>query len=152
MLPLSARICAEDQALDARTLGRTHMEFKLNISDPTTGKTHKKLLKDDECKPLMGKKVGEKVNGTTIGLADYELQVMGGSDFCGFPMRKDVDGTMRKKILLTKGVGIRNQEQGLRRRKNVAGNTIYAKTVQVNLLVTKKGSAPLPENEKKAEE
>jgi small subunit ribosomal protein S6e len=128
------------------------MEFKINISDPKTGKTHKKLLKDDECKPLINKKLGEDVNGATIGLPGYEFSITGGSDYCGFPMRKDVDGTMRKRILITTGVGIRNLEKGLRRRKNVAGNTIYAKTAQVNLLVTKHGKDALPENEKKAEE
>jgi small subunit ribosomal protein S6e len=128
------------------------MEFKLNISDPKTGKTHKKFVKDDECKPLLNKKVGEDISGAGLGLAGYEFTITGGSDFCGFPMRRDVDGTMRKKLLITKGIGIRNKEHGLRRRKNVAGNTIYAKTSQVNLMVKKHGSDPLPENEKKAEE
>jgi small subunit ribosomal protein S6e len=128
------------------------MEFKLNIADPKTGKTHKKLLKEDECKPLLNMKVGDTIAGASIGLAGYDLKITGGSDFCGFPMRKDVDGTMRKKILLTKGIGIRNKEKGTRRRKNVSGNTIFAKTSQINLIVTKHGKDPLPENEKKAEE
>ena len=45
--------------------------------------------------------------------------------------------------------------EGMRSRKTVAGNTIFEKTAQINLKVTKQGKEPLPmpePKEAKAEE
>ncbi|MFH1073326.1 MAG: 30S ribosomal protein S6e [Nanoarchaeota archaeon] len=126
------------------------MEFKLNFGDPKTGKTFKKVIKDDDCKPFLGKKIGDQVKGDLLGLEGYEFEIAGGSDYCGFPMRKDVEGSMRKKVLLAYGVGIHPGRKGLRRRKTVAGNTVYSRTSQVNLKILKHGKAPLAEA--KAEE
>jgi small subunit ribosomal protein S6e len=128
------------------------MEFKTNISDPKTGKTIKKVLKDDECKSIIGKRIGATVSGDTLGFPGYEFTITGGSDYCGFPMRRDVDGKERKKVLISSGVGIRNKVKGLRYRKTVAGREIYDRTAQVNLRVSKHGKDPLPEPEKKEAE
>jgi len=121
------------------------MEFKLNIGDPKNAKTYKKVIKDDECKAFLGKKIGDQVKGDLLGLDGYEFEVTGGSDYCGFPMRKDVEGSMRKKVLISSGVGINPGRKGLRRRKTVAGNTIFSKTSQVNLKILKHGKAALAE-------
>ncbi|MBU1975809.1 MAG: 30S ribosomal protein S6e [Nanoarchaeota archaeon] len=125
------------------------MEFKINISDPKNGKTHKKVLNDADCKPLIGKKIGDTIKGETLGFAGYEFKISGGSDSCGFPMRWDVSGTMRKRILITTGVGIRSKRKGMRKRKTVAANQIYAKTAQINLTVTKAGKGPIDAEAKK---
>lgn len=127
------------------------VEFKLNIGDPKTKKILKKDLKDTETKPLMGLKIGDKVKGELLELPGYELEITGGSDFAGFPMRKDVMGNQRKRILIVKGVGIRKNADGNRRRITVAGNTVHDKTTQINMKVVKYGKAPLFE-EPKAEE
>jgi small subunit ribosomal protein S6e len=119
------------------------MDFKLNIGDPKSGKTHKKDLTGDDAKFLSGKKIGEKIKGELIGLTGYEFEITGGSDFCGFPMRKDVRGSQRKKILIVNGVGTRHTRAGMRLRRTVAGNTIYAKTAQINLKILKQGKSPL---------
>lgn len=128
--------------------------FKVCIGEQKGGKTHQKELSDDHAETLIGKKIGETVKGKDIGLDGYEFEITGGSDYCGFPMRKDVQGTNRKKVLITKGVGLRaGKRKGLRVRKNVAGNTVYEKTAQVNLKVTKAGKEPLtPPTEAPAEE
>jgi small subunit ribosomal protein S6e len=128
------------------------MEIKLSIGDPKSGKTAKAVLTDP--KPLLNKKIGDHVKGDDLGFAGYEFEVTGGSDYCGFPMRRDVTGVMRKKILIVKGTGLRKNEPGRKVRKNVAGNTVYANTAQVNLKVLKAGPQPLVEEkkeEKKAE-
>lgn len=131
------------------------MEIKLNMGDPKNGKTAKAVLAAENIKPLLNKKIGDHVKGDDIGYAGYEFEITGGSDYCGFPMRKDVMGTMRKKILIVEGVGLRKNLPGRKVRKNVAGNTIYANTAQVNLKVLKYGEKPLfeekKEEEKKAE-
>ncbi len=126
-------------------------EFKLNIGDPKTKKILKKDLKEGETKPLIGLKIGSKVKGEIIDLPGYEFEITGGSDSSGFPMRKDVEGNQRKKVLIVSGVGIRKNRAGNKRRVTVAGNTVHDKTVQINLKVIKHGKTPLFEEAKEEE-
>ena len=119
------------------------MALKLNIGDPKTGKTHKKELNDDESKGLIGKKIGDKFSGNSIGLSGYEFQITGGSDSAGFPMRWDAEGPRRRRILTKRDVGFRKKFTGLRQRVTVAGNTISANTVQLNVKIIKHGKQAL---------
>ncbi len=117
-------------------------EFKLVIGTKS-GKCVQREAKEDAAKPLIGKKIGDKISGDALGLAGYEFEVTGGSDYCGFPMRKDVQGTARKRILAISGVGLKKKAKGVRQRKTVCGNTIHAKISQVNLKVLKEGAEKL---------
>ena len=125
--------------------------FKLVIGTKE-GKCVQKEVKEPEANTLLGKKIGDKVAGDSLGLAGYEFQVTGGSDYCGFPMRKDVDGFQRRRILAIKGVGLKMKAKGIRQRKTVCGNTIHPKIVQVNLKVLTVGKEPFVFAEKKKEE
>jgi len=125
------------------------MDIKINIADKS-GKTVKRELKEDQATSLHGKKIGEKIHGELIEMPGYEFEISGGSDYCGFPMRKDVNGIMRKAILTTTGVGNKYNRKGMRLRRTVAGNTIYNKTTQINLKVLKYGPEALVKE--KAEE
>ncbi len=130
------------------------VEFKLVLSNPKTGKSYQKEVKEPAARSFVGMKIGDKVKGDMIELPGYEFEISGGSDYCGFPMRKDIDGTNRKKILAVSGVGMRKAAKGIRQKKTIAGNTIFSKTVQINLKVLKEGSMPLgidKEPEKKSE-
>jgi small subunit ribosomal protein S6e len=127
------------------------MDLKINIADKS-GKTIKKELKEDQASTLYGKKLGDKINGEILDMAGYEFEISGGSDFCGFPMRKDVNGIMRKAILTTKATGNKYNRRGMRLRRTLAGNTIYNKTAQLNLKVLKHGAEPLIKDEPKTEE
>lgn len=118
------------------------VEFKFVINDNKTGKTYQKAIEDIS---FLGKKVGEKISGDMFGLEGYELQISGGTDFAGFPMRKEIEGPIRKKALLSYGVGMRKSRAGLRIRKTVCGNTISEKITQINLRVVKEGSKPMAE-------
>lgn len=121
------------------------MEFKVNIGDPKTGKTVQKVVSGDHAQALLKKKIGEKISGDAIGFPGYEFEISGGSDYCGFPMRRDVRGSARKKVLIVSGVGIRKNVRGRKIRKTVAGNTVYSKTAQINLKTLKQGEKPLIE-------
>ena len=121
-------------------------EFKVVISDK--GKSVQKEVKDPEASLFIGKKVGETINGDALALEGYEFEITGGSDYCGFPMRNDVQGIKRKKILTTGGTGVKAVKKGTRIRKAVAGNTIYEQTAQINLKVIKAGAQPLFEEKK----
>ena len=128
------------------------MEFKVNIGDPKTGKTVQKVVSVDHAQALLKKKIGEKISGDAIGFPGYEFEITGGSDYCGFPMRRDVRGSARKKVLIVSGVGIRQNVRGRKIRKTVAGNTVYSKTAQINLKVLKQGEKALVEEKAEAKE
>jgi small subunit ribosomal protein S6e len=122
------------------------MEFKIVINDKE--KSYQ-IVSDSE--QLFGKKIGDKVKGDSIGLPGYEIEITGGSDKEGFPMRKDLSGTKRKKSLLTGGVGFRPTRKGMKRRKSVRGNTISEDIVQINCKVITKGKKTISELLKKDE-
>ena len=124
-------------------------EIKITINDPKTGKSYKQIGDNSS---LKGKKIREKISGDLIGLKGYELEITGGSDNAGFPMRFDLPGPQRNKILLTKGPGVKIKRKGMRQRKTVAGNEISDNTMQVNVKVLKIGTKKLEEVFGKKEE
>jgi len=126
--------------------------FKLTISDPKTGRSVQREVKDKDAAFFMGKKIGEKINGESFGLTGYEFELTGGSDNAGFPMRWDVKGTGRKKILAVSGVGIKKKRKGQKQRKNVCGNIVSATISQINLKITAEGKTKLFEEKKDIKE
>jgi len=119
--------------------------MKIVISETETGKSYQTELEKGKIGALLGKKLGEKLEGGLVGAAGYELEITGGSDLSGFPMRKDVSGPRRTDVLLSGGVGYRVKNKGARAKKLVRGNTISDQIYQVNTKVVKKGVKPLEE-------
>ncbi|WP_099209710.1 30S ribosomal protein S6e [Thermococcus henrietii] len=121
--------------------------FKLVISNPKTGIAKQVEITGGEAENLVGKRIGEEISAKELGLnlreifgdesipEDAKLKITGGTDKDGFPMRPDVHGPRRVKILLSKGPGFRPREKGERRKKTVHGNTISPNIVQVNLKI-----------------
>ncbi len=118
--------------------------FKIVISDPKTRKAYQKEV-DQGQSGLVGKKIGEVVSGNNLGLAGYDVEITGGSDRQGFPMRKDVEGIARKKILIALPPGFHPKMKGQRKRKSIRGNTISAEISQINTKVIKYGTKTLEE-------
>lgn len=116
------------------------MTIKIVIGTKT-GKCFQKELSKEESESLYGKVLGEELNGELLGFSGVKLSITGGSDASGFPMRKDLPGTNKKKLLITKGTGFKGKLRGkrfggLRLKKMIAGNTVFEKTNQLNLKVT----------------
>ena len=130
-------------------------EFKV-VLGAKDGKSYQKELKGPEADALLKKRIGETVSGEELGFAGYEFVVTGGSDKCGFPMRKGIQEP-RKMILIGEGVGfsgkrrafgkkkVRKGQKGLIRRRTVCGEMVTKIIHQVNLKVTKEGPQPLAE-------
>ena len=117
------------------------VDLRIVISDPKTGKSVQREVKEDARKPFNGIRLGDKIRGELMDLTGYEFTLTGGSDDSGFPMRRDVQGSAKKQILATGGVGIKeNLKNGLKIRKTVAGNTVGPQTAQLNLKIEKMGS------------
>ncbi|MDE1814169.1 MAG: 30S ribosomal protein S6e [Thaumarchaeota archaeon] len=104
--------------------------FKLNISDKK-GRTITKEVKEKEAGPFLGVTVGAELDAALIGEAG-KLKITGGSDKSGVPLRADIHGGARKYILLSKGIGLRDAENGQRIRKLVRGNTVTEEVYQLN--------------------
>lgn len=126
--------------------------MKLVISDKESGKTYQKELKE-ESSYLIGKRIGEELDGSLVGMAGYKLKITGGSDLAGFPMRKEIEGSRKLKPYLSKGPGFKPKRKGERRKKMVRGNRVDEEIYQVNTVVLEKGPQPLeelcPKEEKK---
>lgn len=75
--------------------------------------------------------MGNETDASIAGLTG-KLKLTGGSDKSGVPMRNDVHGAARKRVLLSKGVGLQNAEVGQRKRKLMRGNTVSEEIYQVN--------------------
>lgn len=104
--------------------------LKLTISD-IKGKSISKELKDNDVNPLLGLQLGSEADASVVGLTG-KLKLTGGSDKSGVPMRTDVHGAARKRVLLVKGVGLQDVEYGQRKRKLMRGNIVSEEIYQLN--------------------
>ena len=88
------------------------------------------------------------------------MQITGGADKTGTPLRRDLEGGSRQSILVTQSTGFkghnlvfktkggekkrfRYKPDGLRKRRNFRGNTINQDTRQINLKVVEAGKKAL---------
>ena len=120
-------------------------EFKCVVNDPASAKSFAVEVKGHHANALVGKKIGDEIDGLYVKLPGYRLTITGGSDKEGFAMRKDLGGINRRRILATKGHGFHPERKGLRRRRSTRGNTVTLDIVQVNLKVLKTGGKPIPD-------
>ncbi len=120
--------------------------MKLVVSDAKTGKGYQREVEASKEAQLLGKKIGDAIDGGIIGLEGYSLQITGGTDKAGFPMTKRLPGIKRTKLLLKPGeTGIRHLRKGLAVKKQVRGSTVTADVQQLNAKVTAYGAKPLEE-------
>jgi small subunit ribosomal protein S6e len=119
------------------------VEFKVVVNDTRNGRSHTIEVSGHHANSLIGKKIHDEVDGIFVSLPGYKLQITGGTDKDGFPMRKDLTGTTRRRLLLSRSLGFKAREPGMRKKKSVRGNTINQDIVQINMKVTKYSSKPI---------
>jgi small subunit ribosomal protein S6e len=117
-------------------------KFKIIVSDPETGTSRVIELEEMRAIPLIGRKIGDVIDGSVVDLPGHKAQIIGGSDKDGFPMRRDVHGGVRRRVILSGGVGFNPQNEGERRRKTVRGNVITDEIVQLNMKIVEKPKQP----------
>jgi small subunit ribosomal protein S6e len=117
-------------------------KFKVIVSDPETGTSKVVELEEARASPLIGRKIGEVMDGSIVDLPGHKVQITGGSDKDGFPMRPSVHGGVRRGIVLSGGVGFNPQREGMRRRKTIRGNVLTDEIVQVNTKIVEKPKQP----------
>jgi small subunit ribosomal protein S6e len=119
----------------------------LVVSDPETGKSQRVELEVARMAPLVGRRIGEVVDGTVANMPGHKLKLTGGTDKDGIPMRPDVHGSAKADIILSGGVGYKPKNKGERKRVMVRGNTVSTETTFLNLVIVER-----PKGRKKAEE
>jgi small subunit ribosomal protein S6e len=125
-------------------------KFKVIVSDPSDSKSKAVELEGARAVPLIGRHLGETMDGSVVGMSGLKLQITGGSDKDGFPMRPSIHGGVRVNVILSEGVGFHPKREGERQRKTVRGNVITEEIVQVNMKVLEKPKkAEKPKREKK---
>lgn len=120
-------------------------EFEVVISDPKDGNSYQKKVDGQHANRIIGKKIGEEVDGIFVELPGYKLQITGGSDIDGFPMKESIPGPGRKKVLGKDGVGFRSMSDGVKKKKTMRGNTVSDELNQINMKVIESGPKDISE-------
>ena len=110
----------------------------LIVSDPDTGKSQKVEIEDSRMAPLIGRRIGEVLDGAVANLPGHKIQLTGGCDKDGIPMRPDVHGGVKAQIILSGGVGYKPKNPGERKRVTVRGNIVTADTIFLNFKIVER--------------
>jgi small subunit ribosomal protein S6e len=127
-------------------------KFRIIISDPDSGTSKTLEVEENRAVPLIGRKIGEVLDGTIVGMTGHKVKITGGSDKDGFPMRPSVHGGVRRKVMLGGGVGFNPKTQGERERKTVRGNVVTDEIVQLNMKIVEKPKHAKKETKDREEE
>ena len=134
----------------------------VNDTNPDNGgRSYNLTVSGNNLSQFLGKKIGDSVDGIFVGdgevtLGGFKLEITGGSDLTGTPMRADLDGGGRKKILVSPSTGFKGHKivkkkggryrytyDGLRKRRAFRGNVISSDTRQINLKIVESGNKSL---------
>jgi small subunit ribosomal protein S6e len=114
--------------------------FTVVVADPESGTTHQLEAEEQDANRFMGKGLGDEVDGSAVSLDGYTLELTGGSDDAGRPMRSDVAGPNLKEVLMKGGgVGYTPNRDGERKRVTVRGSEISDTVAQINTKIVDRG-------------
>lgn len=129
---------------------------RLVLSDPGKGAAQGFVLTPEQLQTFIGKRIGSVLDGSVVGIKK-KIKVTGGTDAHGFPLRPDVHGGRKTKILASGGVGYhpkrkppskrkkrRNKRPvgGKRKRILVRGNVVPENVAQINAIILQASQTP----------
>ncbi|GGM58369.1 small subunit ribosomal protein S6e [Halarchaeum rubridurum] len=131
--------------------------FNVVVADPAEGAAYPIEVEGQDANRFIGRNIGDEVDGDAVGLTGCTLEITGGSDEAGRPMRGDVSGPGLESVLVKEeSVGYNPERDGERRRISVRGSEVSDATVQINAKVTETGdesvASLLGEDEEEADE
>jgi small subunit ribosomal protein S6e len=113
--------------------------FQVSVADPESGHTYQREVDGQDANRFLGLEIGDEVDGEAVGLDGYTVEITGGSDAAGRPMRGDVAGSDLTDVLLTGGTGFNPEEDGERKRVTVRGKEVSEETAQLNVSIAERG-------------
>lgn len=114
-------------------------DFQVVVADPEDGATYQVDVDGQDSNRFIGRSIGEEVDGSAVGLDGFTVEITGGSDVSGRPMRSDVSGPDTEAVLLTGGTGYNPTRDGERKRVTVRGAEISDQTRQINVKIATRG-------------
>jgi small subunit ribosomal protein S6e len=120
-------------------------EFTVAVADPEAGVTRQVEVSGQSANRFIGRELGETVTGSAVGLDGYTLELTGGSDDAGRPMRDDIRGASLEEVLLEGGTGYDPSRDGERKRVTVRGREVGDATRQINAKITEYGPGDVEE-------
>jgi small subunit ribosomal protein S6e len=132
-------------AFDCRPISSDMADFTVVVADPEDGAAHQRAVDGQDANRFMGRSIGDEVDGSAVGLDGYTVEVTGGSDTAGRPMREDVAGPSLTSVLLSGGTGFNPARDGERKRVTVRGREVGEETRQINATITDRGDQPVEE-------
>ena len=117
----------------------------LIVSNPADGTSQRVELDDQQLRALYGTRIGQVVEGAVAGMQGYKIKLTGGTDKDGIPMRPDVHGSAKARVILSGGVGYKPKNKGDKKRKVVRGNAVSVETTFLNFAIVE-----APKGRKKA--
>jgi small subunit ribosomal protein S6e len=114
-------------------------DFQVVVADPDSGATYQRDVDGQDANRFLGKSIGDEADGGAVGLDGYTVEITGGSDDAGRPMRGDVSGPDLKEVLLDGGTGYKPARDGERKRVTVRGAEVSDAVAQLNVTVAERG-------------
>ncbi|WP_136690138.1 30S ribosomal protein S6e [Halorhabdus amylolytica] len=120
-------------------------DFTVAVADPEAGDTYQVEVEGQDANRFVGRELGDEVDGGAVGLDGFTLELTGGSDDAGRPLRADVRGTDLKSILLEGGTGFNPERDGQRKRVTVRGREVSDMVRQLNVRIAEYGDGDVDE-------
>jgi len=108
--------------------------FQLILSDPKSRRSSKTEVSPPASQVLIGHRIGDIIDGSIFNL-NAKFKITGGSDKSGVPLRADLQGSVKRRVVLSEGPGFRPMDGGARKRKLVRGSYISEDVYQVNAVM-----------------
>lgn len=119
-------------------------DFQVIVGDDD-GATYSFEVDGQDANRFIGRSIGETVDGDSVGLSGYEVEITGGSDQSGRPMHGEVSGSETTTLLSTGGVGFEPTVDGERKRITVRGAEVSEETRQINAKIASRGDESVEE-------
>ena len=121
------------------------VDYKVVVNDVKTGKSYNVAVTGNHAASLTRMSLGDVIDGVFVGLPGYKLKITGGSDKTGTPMRSDLPGNRKVKLLISDSLGFHEKYHGERKRTAICGRVISESISQINMKVTEYGEKSLEE-------
>jgi small subunit ribosomal protein S6e len=119
-------------------------DFQVIVGDDD-GATYSFEVDGQDANRFIGRSIGETVDGESVGLSGYEVEITGGSDQSGRPMHGEISGAETTTLLSTGGVGFEPTVDGERKRITVRGAEVSEETRQINAKIASRGDESVEE-------
>ncbi|MBR4504261.1 MAG: 30S ribosomal protein S6e [Candidatus Methanomethylophilaceae archaeon] len=121
------------------------VDYKVVVNDVKTGKSYNVAVTGNHAASLTRMSLGDVIDGVFVGLPGYKLKITGGSDKTGTPMRSDLPGNRKVKLLISDSLGFHERYHGERKRTAICGRVISESISQINMKVTEYGEKSIEE-------